>query len=236
VATTINSTGSARLSNPDPLLILYIIPVFDLFLLDIPVMLIISSLRSGPNGGLPVLPTPLPKENINRPPRTPVKDHILMSPIKNKSMLKRLNSASMVAEPAWESSIQGSLSPDTRCKKLMHIRREGIPKHQYKGLVAQPVSRTFVTPSELNLLNEQRHRRFECNISVTSGAFELPIVDHLHTNYLEHHFSVHNIDIGKIGAAPAVSKKRKKRKQAGLLKLPLKSFDDSFGDDDMLFE
>lgn len=131
-------------------------------------MLVISSLRSGPNGRPPSTPSACtPAGQTLRPLQSPIgkKDLALVSPIKQVGEMNRRNSSTMVSEPAWESSIRGPPSPETRCKKLMHIRKGGIPKHRQRGLVPQPIGRSFVTPSELNMASESRNRKVLFDIS-----------------------------------------------------------------------
>jgi hypothetical protein len=136
-------------------------------------MLIISSLRFTADGAPPARPaSPAhpPRELTPLRPSLPgEKEHSLIAPIRNKSSMKRCNSASMRTEPLWESNIRGSKNPHMKCKKLMHLRNEGISKNTHLGLVAKPVGRSFVTPSELNMLKEKKNRHY-CDLSVTSPS------------------------------------------------------------------
>lgn len=121
-------------------------------------MLIISSLRYSSDGNPPTLPASHVKPPLALLATMP------SSPVSSSSLV-RCTSASMRPEPQWESAIRGSSRPDAKCKKLMHLRSEGISKITHKGIVTRPAGRPFVTPSELNLLKERR-QRCHCDIKV----------------------------------------------------------------------
>lgn len=137
-------------------------------------MLIISSLRFTADGTPPARPARMANSPTPEAPARRMfpgeKDHIIMTPIKSKSAMKRNNSACIRAEPSWEASIRGSHSPDAKCKTLMHMRKHGISEHRHGGLVTSPIGRSFVTPSELNMLTEKRNRHYRNDITVLAPA------------------------------------------------------------------
>ena len=93
----------------------------------------------------------------------------LPASLRNNNSLNRLNRSSMNPAPDWEFSIRGMNSPETRCKKLVHLRKSGISKHKSRGLVPSPIKRSSISPSELNMLKQSHQKHINCNISVSAS-------------------------------------------------------------------
>lgn len=95
-----------------------------------------------------------------------------LSPIKVTGILtpKPIVAADRAADPWWESAIRAT-SPDTACKTLIHLRRTGVGRHLMPCLATPTLQRSFVTPSEMNLVKSKTMKSDSLNIGIYSNAY-----------------------------------------------------------------